>query len=77
MALTQKDAHTATTQRKSHSAMQNLKLPQLNVKNSMLTRNWSTLQPYFGYVSVDHLIPYSFVVSFFCMGCDKFYNPCI
>ena len=58
--LTQKDALCAMSQQRSLSARSRPKLPQLNsIRTSALQSNF---QPHVGYVSIDHLIPYSFVV---------------
>ena len=61
--VTQKDALCAMSQQRSLSARSRPKLPQLNNNHaSALRRNQSNFQPHFGYVSIDHLIPYSIVV---------------
>ena len=58
--VTQKDALCAMSQQRSLSARSRPKLPQLNSNRTSALQ--SNFQPHFGYVSIDHLIPYSFVV---------------
>ena len=59
--VTQQDALCAMSQQRSLSTRSKQKLPQLN-SNHTSALSQSSLQPHFGYVSIDHLIPYSIVV---------------
>lgn len=59
--VTQQDALCAMSQQHSLNARSKQKLPRLSSNhNSALSQ--SSLQQQFGYVSIDHLIPYSIVV---------------
>ena len=60
--VTRKESRSAVIQQNSFSANGRIKTPQLTNSALPLRRNWSDLNANFGYVSIDHLIPYSIVV---------------
>lgn len=60
--VTRKESRSAVIQRNSFSVNGRIKTPQLTNSASPLRRNCSDLNANFGYVSIDHLIPYSIVV---------------
>ena len=61
--VTQRDALCVMPQRRPYSARSSPKCPRLNNNHTSAVRgSQSDFPSHFGYVSIDHLVPYSIVV---------------